>query len=427
MRNPRYLFFFIVAITLISLFITATNTLPGFPSFDINVRFGSFSFARDLSFRLGLDLVGGTNVTLKADMGSINAQDRTAALESAKNVIEKRVNLFGVSEPVVQTAKSNDEYRIIVELPGVKDVNQAVALIGKTAQLEFEERNSASESAELFLKTGVSGKDLQRAYVSFDPNTGKPEISFELTKDGSKKFADLTRKILQKKEGERQLAIVLDDQIVSAPVVQSVIEDRGRITGDFTQDQAKALVVQLNAGALPVSMTPIEQHTIGATLGEESIRKSLLAGLVGFLIIVIFMVSLYSWLGLLADGALIVYALIVLAIFKLFPITLTLSGIAGFILSVGMAVDANILIFERMREERRVGKPRTIALELGFIRAWTSIRDSNIASLITCAILYQFGTGIVRGFAITLALGILVSMFSAIIITRTFLRLVFRH
>lgn len=427
MKKPRNLFLLIILITIVSFFITATNTVPGFPNFQIRFQAGPVSFVRDLSFRLGLDLIGGTSVTMRAEMQNISPQDRNSALESAKNVIERRVNLFGVSEPVIQTAKAGDEYRIIVELPGVKNVNEAVALVGKTAQLDFREVKEGSASA-LLLPTventqpvDLTGADLKDSQATFDQRTGQPVVSFRVSDKSQNKFFETTQKLVGKR-----MAIFLDNQFLSAPVVQSAIRDSGQITGNFATEEAKALALELNAGALPVPMTPIEQRTIGATLGAESIRKSLLAGLIGFVLIVVFMAALYGWLGILADVALIVYALLVLSIFKLFPITLTLAGIAGFILSIGMAVDANILIFERMAEEKRSLKSQQIATELGFIRAWTSIRDSNISSLITCAILYQFGTGIVRGFAVTLALGILVSMFSAIVVTRTFLRLIIR-
>lgn len=427
MKKPLKTLAIILVITLTSTFLTLTNTVPRFPQFAIDARLDSFQLVRDLKFKLGLDLVGGTSVTLAADMSGIAADDREAALESAKTVIERRVNLFGVSEPVVQTAKFGDEYRVITELAGVTDVNEAVSLIGQTANLEFWEQDIATDSAVPFTPTGVTGRDLKRAFTSFDQNTGKPEVSFELTEEGAKKFTELTRRILEKPEDKRQLAMVLDGQFISAPQVTSVIESQGRITGNFTLSQVKQLSIQLNAGALPLPMTVIEQRNIGATLGEKSIQKSLIAAVIGFVIIVFFMIAFYGWLGLLASIALTIYTFIVLSTFKLFPVTLTLAGIAGFILSIGMAIDANILIFERMKEELRLKKPRSVAGELGFIRAWSSIRDSNVASLITCAILYQFGTGIVRGFAITLAIGILVSMFSAIIVTRTFIRLVIRN
>lgn len=406
MRSKRLLTGVILLLTIIAIFFVFLPTVP---------------------FHLGLDLQGGTQLTLEADMRDIEVRDRSDALEGAKAVIERRVNFLGVSEPVIQTAKVADSHRIIVELPGIKDVAEAVALVGKTAQLEFMERNQATESAQLFIPTGVTGRDLKRAYVSFDPNTGTPEISFELTSEGGKKFKEVTTRILAKKETERQLTIVLDGQIISDPTVQSVIEDRGRITGRFTTKEAKTLAIQLNAGALPVPLKILQQRAIGATLGAESVKKSMVAGAIGFAVVSIFMVLFYRSLGMFAVLALVIYTLLVLAVFKLVAVTLTLAGIAGFILSIGMAVDANILIFERFKEEVRWGKPKHVSLELGFQRAWTSIRDSNVSSLITSAILYAFGSGIVKGFALVLAIGVFVSMFSAIIVTRTLLRLLYRN
>jgi preprotein translocase subunit SecD len=259
---------------------------------------------------------------------------------------------------------------------------------------------------------------VENAEVSFSQQTSAPVVAFRVASESQKKFYDTTQKLVGK-----QMAICLDQQCFSAPTVQQAIRDNGQISGNFTTEQAQQLATQLNAGALPVSLSILSQNTIGATLGEDSMHKSLFAGLVGFVIIVIFMSVLYGRLGMLASVALLLYSIYVLALFKLIPVTLTLAGIAGFILSIGMAVDANILIFERMREELRKGKSRDVAIELGFSRAWSSIRDSNISSIITSLILIYFGTGIVRGFAITLLIGVLVSMFSAIVVTRTFLRI----
>ena len=401
---------------------------------------------RDFNFRRGLDLEGGTSVTLKADMSTIPASSRDDALDSAKNVIERRVNYFGVSEPVVQTSKVNKDYRIIVEIPGVTDVNQAVSLVGKTAKLTFWE-GGASTSAFLNVndalkiavetkkplgivqlfgaeakQTNLTGTDLKQAAVTFDSQTSKPQVSLTFTTEGGKKFADITKRNVGK-----ILAIALDDQLVEAPRVnEAIYGGNAVITGEFTTQQAKVLQIQFNAGALPVSLSVLEQHAIGASLGQDSMQKSLIAGLIGFLVIVLFMIFLYGRLGVIASVALIVYSLIVLTLFRVIPVTLTLAGIAGFILSIGIAVDANILIFERMKEEMRLGKSRQMAIDIGFTRAWLSIRDSNIASLITSTVLYYFGTGIVRGFAFTLALGVLVSMFSAIFVTRTLLRVFYK-
>ncbi|MBI3093176.1 MAG: protein translocase subunit SecD [Candidatus Levybacteria bacterium] len=421
MKNPRFLFWLIVVLTVIAVVID----LPKSP-LSSGILLGQFRLQKDISFKKGLDLEGGVSIAYQADMGKIGSLQRTNALEAAAAIIERRVNLFGVSEPIVQTAAVNGDWRIIVELPGVSDVNQAVRLIGTTAQLEFREvllaTLSAIPTAETTKSTGLTGADLTAASVSFDSNTGEPVVLFEVASSSQEKFFKATQKLV-----EKQMAIFLDNRFISAPTVREAIRDSGQISGGFTTEQARALSIQLNAGALPVPLSILEQRTIGATLGEISLQKSLFAAFLGFLVIVLFMSILYGRLGILASLALILYTFFVLALFKLIPVTLTLAGIGGFVLSIGMAVDANILIFERMREEIRRGRARDVATELGFSRAWSSIRDSNVSSLITSAILYYFGTGPVRGFALTLAIGVLVSMFSAIVVTRTFLRLVYRE
>lgn len=404
------------------------------PAFQV----GTFRFQPDLTFRKGLDLEGGTSITLKADMTGVPQSSRDDAIASAKAVIERRVNFFGVSEPVVQTAKVNNDYRIIVEIPGVTDVNQAVQLVGQTAKLSFWEgvasgsAQAASSSAlplgvtqilgSSVRQTDLTGSDLQQAAVTFNQNTGKPEVQLTFTAKGAGKFADITKRNVGK-----IVAIALDNVVVEAPRVnEPIYGGNAVITGDFTTDQAKTLQIQLNAGALPVSLSVLEQHAIGATLGKASLTKSLLAGALGFVVIVVFMIVLYGKLGVVASFALAIYTLLILSLFRIIPVTLTLAGIAGFILSIGIAVDANILIFERMKEEFRRGRSRDTAISMGFSRAWPSIRDSNISSLITSSILYYFGTGIVRGFAFTLALGVIVSMFSAIFVTRTFLQVFYK-
>jgi preprotein translocase subunit SecD len=387
---------------------------------------------RDTELKLGLDLQGGTRLVLQADMEPISAEDRDDALDSAKEVVERRVNLFGVSEPVVQSSRVGEDYRVVVELPGVKDVNEAKELVGKTAQLQFREysdptvaTSSAAPTLQNTRETGVTGKDLKSARVDFGQGgtaQSQPVVAFTLTDEGKQKFADLTTRLVG-----QPLAVFLDDQPVAAPTVNSPItEGNGIISGGFTTESARELAVQLNAGALPVSIDVVEERTVGASLGQESINKSLLAGAIGLAIVCFFMISYYGIPGILASMALLFYTIYTLALFKLIPVTLTLAGIAGFILSIGMAVDANVLIFERMREEERNGKSRNSSIEIGFARAWSSIRDSNVSSLITAAILYWFGTGAVRGFALTLAIGILVSMFTAITLTRNFLR-IFYH
>ncbi len=397
---------------------------------DLDLTILGMRFQRDLDFKKGLDLAGGTHLVLSADMSQINAADRDRALESLQSIIERRVNLYGVSEPIVQTAKSSGDYRVIVEIPGITDVNQAMELVGKTAELSFRETVTASDEAKIstaaailygpFQKvTALSGRDLKSATPAFDPNSGEPNIQLVFNDEGAKKFEEITKRNLGK-----PVAIFLDNQVLMSPTVQSVITGgRAVITGQFTAAATKRYSILLNSGALPAPVHVIEQRTVGATLGQESINKSLVAGAVGLLVIALFMIGNYRKFGLLASLALGIYTLFSIALFKLVPVTLTLAGIAGFILSIGMAVDANILIFERIKEELRWGRSRATAIELGFSRAFPSIRDSNASSLITCAILYWFGTGSVRGFAVTLALGILVSLFTAITVTRTLLRL----
>jgi len=397
------------------------------------------TFTKSLATSLGLDLAGGSHVALEADMTDIAPADRASALESAKEVIDRRINFFGVSEPVIQTAVENDAYRIIVELPGVTDVDQAISLIGQTALLEFREFTDVPESTaaayaipslENTKSAGITGKDLSRAALSFSQQTGAPEVAIEFTGAGAKKFGDVTARLVGK-----QLAIFLDDLPVTAPVVQTPITDgRAVFTGSFTRDTAKQLALQLNAGALPVPVSVVERRTVGATLGAESVTKSVRAGFVGLALVAVFMILEYGRLGLIADAALILYGLLSFAVFRILSITLTLPGIAGFILSIGMAVDANILIFERYKEELRAGKPWAIAMEQGFGKAWDSIRDANFTTILTCLILYNPGnwsllpsSGLVRGFAVTLLIGVIMSLFTGIVVTRTYIRVLYRE
>ena len=432
--KPRFVLWFIVITILISVFVDLPKIAP------IKVMGKSLELS-SFSLKLGLDLQGGTQLILQTQMDKIESQNRDSALESAKNVIEKRVNLFGVSEAMVQSSKVGEERRILVDLPGLKDSTAAAQLVGKTAQLEFREMigspsAEATQSAEvllnMFKQTGLTGADLKKAQVTFSGSRqvkGGPQVSIEFTQEGAKKFAEITKRNIGK-----PLGMFLDGLPISWPppvVQQEIIGGQAVITGHFTTQEAKDLSLQLNAGALPVPIKILEQRSIGPTLGSESVKKSLTAGIIGLGIVVIYMAIYYGLLGLVADSALVIYALLVLAIFKtgffIFPpITLTVAGIAGFILSIGMAVDADILIFERMKEETRWGKNKSVAQELGFKRAWTSIWASNVSSLITASILFGLGTSLVRGFAVTLAVGVLVSMFRAIVVTRTFLRLMIR-
>lgn len=496
-------------------------------------------------FKLGLDLRGGAHLVYEADVTQIDQAERANSLAGVRDVIERRVNVLGVSEPVIQTDQVGDRWRVIVELAGVNDVNQAIKMIGETPLLEFKEENPAGskltteqqaqldklntevkdkaskilkqilagedfaklakENSEdlgskdnggfyagvkkgtfvpeyedvLFnkLKSGevykelvqsqfgyhiikkeavrgegdnlevdtrhiliktktavdigvalepewkttkLTGKQLKRASVEMAPNSGIPQVALEFNSEGTDLFAELT-----KNNTGKLLAIFLDGEAISIPRVnEPILSGQAVISGSFSIKDAKLLAQRLNAGALPVPIKLISQTTIGATLGNDSVQKSLMAGFIGLLLVALFMIVYYRLPGLLSVIALIIYAVITLALFKLIPVTLTLAGIAGFILSIGMAVDANILIFERLREELKAGRDLMTAVEQGFKRAWSSIRDSNVSSLITCAILFWFGSSIIKGFALTLALGIVVSMFSAITITRQILRLV---
>jgi preprotein translocase subunit SecD len=445
MKKTRSVLWLILFVTLFSAFIDLPKDFHfklDFAGLRVDRRFsfenldfkaGPINFRRPIEVKKGLDLQGGTHLVFSADMAGIKEEDRESALVSAQENIEKRVNYFGVSEAVVQTAKTNNDYRLIVELPGVKDVDQAIELIGQTAQLQFLEENpdqeAASKSGEFFLQTDLTGKDLKRSVVQFDQNTGSPVVGLEFNPEGAKKFGEITTKNTGK-----IVAIFLDGAPVSLPVVEEPITTGNAvIRGGFSLEEAKKLAVQLNAGALPVPVKLIEQRNIGATLGEESVEKSVRAGVIGLLFVMAFMWAYYGKLGFLADLALVSYGLITLALYKIIPVTLTLPGVAGFLLSVGMAVDANILIFERMKEEVRTGKPLKTAMELGFGRAWDSIRDANICTLITAFILFNpFNwnflnvSGMVRGFALTLAIGIAVSLFTGVVVTRNLIRIFYR-
>jgi preprotein translocase subunit SecD len=394
------------------------DVLPGNPGIHLG------SFARQ-GAKLGLDLQGGTQLTLQADLSQVPADQQSAAMQGVLNVISRRVNAYGVAEPEIQQLGTD---RIIVQLPGLKDTEQAKQLIGQTAKLEFKEQDASGNwvpsTGQLNGQTvALTGAYLQpgRQQVTFTGNAGLPQVAFQFNSDGATLFGQITQRLLQK-----PLGIFLDGQEISAPTVQAVLTDNGVITG-LSLDQAKLLALQLNAGALPVPVSIQSESTVDATLGADSVHKSIVAGELAMLVVILFMLLYYRLPGLAASGALIVYALVTLAIFKLIPVTLTLAGIAGFILSVGMAVDANILIFERMKEELRSGKTIAAAIRAGEDRAWPSIRDSNTSTLITCAVLYifgqQFGATIIMGFALVLGIGVVVSLFSAIFVTRTFLEL----
>ncbi len=502
-------------------------------------------------FRLGLDLQGGTHLVYEADLSQIKGgeSEKIAALEGVRDVIERRVNAFGVSEPIVQTNHSGDKWRLIVELAGVHDVNKAIKMIGETPILEFklesaeskrdlspeekkemEEYNKkALEKAKKIIKelkkdgsnfdelakkysedpgtkdkggelgfakrgmmvpefekaifdnlkvgeftkkpvktqfgyhiilkeevkggpkpdgsddtevrakhilirtkskldyvdskltwknTGLSGKQLVKSQVQFDPNTNEPQVALVFNDEGKKLFASITKTNIGKR-----LAIFLDGSPISTPVIREEIRDgKAVISGNFDIKEAKLLAQRLNAGALPVPIKLISQNTVGASLGKISLEKSLKAGFYGLLLIILFLIIIYRFYGLTAAVALLVYGILTLATFKFFGITITLAGLSGLILSIGMAVDANVLIFERMKEEKKIGKKGMQLIDDGFNRAWPSIRDGNVSTLLTSLILIWFSTSMVKGFAITLSIGILISMFSAIVVTRLLLK-----
>ncbi len=454
----------IIVLTLVLIWVDQPNN-PG-----LHLNIGGLNINRDITIHQGLDLQGGLQVLLQADVPAGQAFD-TTTMEAARVVVENRVNGLGVTEPLVQLQGTD---RIIVELPGIKDPDQAIATLRQTGLLEFVEAGqtrllegdlvrtsldttSTVTSTATVTGTGaltstgtltnteaatttqyaaggqvfhtlMTGRDLKDAYTTTDQK-GQLAIGFELSDEGAKIFGDYTAKHI----GD-VVAIILDKRVISAPVIQSAIPSgKGIIeagaTGGFSQQEAQRIAVQMKYGALPVPLQVVENRTVGPTLGQDSVQSSIRAGLVGLIIVLLFMVTYYRLPGFLADLALIIYALLNFAVYKLLPVTLTLPAITGFILSTGMAVDANILVFERMKEEIRAGRNLRVAMEAGFSRAWTSIRDSNLSTLITCLILFwfgsNFGASIVKGFAITLALGVVINLFTALIVTRTFIRFVF--
>lgn len=367
---------------------------------------GIYDFEERYPFKLGLDLQGGTHLVYQADLSGID--DKSDAMTGVRDVIERRVNLFGVAEPRVQISGQD---RLIVELAGIKDTKQAIAMIGLTPSLDFRKEIQTEEGEIAFEYTGLTGRQLKRSDISFDPTTFKPSVGLYFDSEGKDLFAELTKEYVGKR-----IAIFLDGAPISVPVVnEPILDGQAVISGDFSVEEAKTLAQRLNAGALPVPINLISQQTIGASLGKDSLDKSLKAGLYGLLAVALFMFLFYRLRGIAAVSALLIYGALLLAIFKLLPVTLTLAGMAGVILSIGMAVDANVLVFERLKEESRIAD--------AFKRAWPAIRDGNISTLITCLILYFFTTGLVKGFALTLGIGVLLSMFSAMIVTRLFLEL----
>ena len=448
MRKRVYLFFiFIIVLAFFAGNLSEPKYLNqgiDFINGKIGIKIPSFW---NIPFRLGLDLQGGTHLVYEADLSQIEKQEYSSAMQGLRDIIERRVNLFGVTEPVVQTQETSSHYRLVVELAGIKDPAQAIQMIGQTPFLEFREQKTEEETEQIlvqrkelegktfeemqeienwqiglqdpyFNSTSLTGQYLKKAELGFNENTGSPLISLQFNDEGAKIFEDLTSKNVGK-----ILAIYIDGVPISTPVVQEKISGgKAQITGSFTIDEAKELVRNLNAGALPVPIKLISQQSVGPILGKISLEQSLKAGILGFLAILLFMIIFYRIPGFFASLVLSIFVFIVLAIFKLIPVTLTLAGIAGFILSMGMAVDANILIFSRMREELQEGKGFLISLQEGTRRAWPSIRDGNFTTILVALILFIFGSGFIKGFSLTLIVGNLVGMFSAIFITNNFLK-----
>jgi preprotein translocase subunit SecD len=400
---------------------------------------GNGIFGRN-EFTLGLDLKGGSHLVYQIDLSKKDpAQSDAEVIEGVKNKIERRVNAYGVTEPIVQSISNERGSFVLVQLPGVTDIDQALKLIGQTAELDFRERVVDASGNPVLDENGnpewaiakakgsdgqereLAGKYLKpNAQVVLAPQTNEPEVAFEWNSEGAVLFEQITQRNLQK-----PLGIFLDNQLISAPTVQAVIKDKGVITG-LNLEEAKTLAIQLNSGSLDVPLTLVERRDIGATLGEDSLKKSLEAGIIGSAMVIIFMIAYYRFSGLMACLALVVYVVLNLAIFKLIPVVLTLPGIAGFLVSVGMGVDGNVLVAERLKEELRRGRTLGAAIEEGFRQSWSAIFDANVTVFIACAVLYwlgnTFGNFLVLGFATTLFIGTALSMFTQVVVTRTFLR-----
>lgn len=443
-QRTMYLLVITVLITIAAIFVVA---FPGFPP-------TADTFWREFKTVLGLDLQGGVQALLEADEEAATGPIDAESMKTATTIVENRVNGLGVNEAVVQQAGSN---RILVELPGETDPEEALKILQQTGLLEFVDFSVISDNEALQLNesqvsiktqtiddqaqlpsttegitltervftTIMTGAELSRVYV--DASQGAPVVAFELKETGAKTFSEYTSSHIG-----TILAIVLDKKVISIPRINSAItEGKGIIEGGFTVESANALAIQLRYGSLPIPLKVAEVRTIGPTLGQDSLQKSLVAGVAGFIIIVLFMLLYYRLPGAIADVSIVIYALVAFAVFRFIPITLTLAGIAGFMLSTGSALDANILIFERFKEELRSGRSLRQALDLGFRRAWSSIRDANVATILTSIILFWFGSTfgatIVKGFSITLLIGVIISLFTALVVTRGLMQAVLEN
>ncbi len=396
------------------------------------------TFVSKFPFKLGLDLSGGTHLVYRADVSQVATTEVADSMNSLRDVIERRVNVFGVSEPSIQVQdggfSNQGEQRLIVDLPGVTEVSKAIEMIGQTPVLDFRTENPIKDApqnvtigndgnvvvdpyASKYIKTELTGRFLDKAILEFNQTTGEPVVALQFNAEGSALFEKITKENVGK-----SVAIFLDGAPISIPTVNEAITGgKAQISGNFKPQEAKLLVGRLNSGALPVPIELISTQTIGPSLGTQATAAGVKAALIGFLAIALFLIVWYRLPGLIAVVALSVYVVIMLSIFKLLPVTLTAAGIAGFIISIGIAVDANVLIFERIKEELRAGSDVKDSMHNGFKRAWLSVRDSNISSIITAIILYWFGTTLIKGFALVFLIGVLISMISAISITRIFL------
>ena len=374
-------------------------------------------------WQLGCDLAGGAHMVYQVDLSKVPATNRDSVVAGLRDVMENRVNFYGASEPQISTAQSGGNTQLIVDLCGIKNLSDAIQQIGATPVLDFRDVRQ-NGSSTVFIPTNLTGQYITGAQLTFDQmNNNAPQVSITFNDDGAKILQEMTTADVGK-----PLAIFLDNQFIEAPMVKEVIPDGKAVIsgGNMTLDAAKRLVEQFNT-VFPAPITLVSQQTFSASLGGDSLKKVIIAGIIGTILVILFMLSYYGLLGIFAACALIVYIVLTLGIFKVIPITMTLAGIAGFILTIGMAVDANILIFERIKEEHKRGLPYSSAIGEGFRRAWPSIRDSNTSTIITAIILYYFTSEFVRGFALTLLIGTLVSLFSAITTTRLFLRVFLRE